>query len=200
MCSRVAWPRSSAVRSRMPLPASRINSVPSSPMTCRQDVFPPTASVSGPGAGIEPRTPQNLTRIKLGGFVHGYRPKHNDRALVAAGARQRQRAAFHFLKPRLRPDEEPPVRGPRFPDRGGERQLLPRYGVTLGVEGAVTGVPFLGLEHSDFLERGANQLARRLVEEHKPAVRVDEDRGQPEDRNQVARQDQLEGALDQLVT
>src|SRR5205823_10062524 len=109
ICSRLAWPRSSAVRSRMPLPASRINSVPSSPITCRQEVFPPTASVSGPGAGIEPRTPQNLTRIELGGFAHWYRPKHDDRALVAARARERQRTALHFPQTRLRPDEEPSV-------------------------------------------------------------------------------------------
>src|ERR1044071_762898 len=49
---------------RMPLPASRMTSLPSAHLTSTQGVFPPYRAVSGPGLGMEPRVPQNL-RLRL---------------------------------------------------------------------------------------------------------------------------------------
>ena len=47
----------------------------------------------------------------------------------------------------------------------------------------------------DLLERAADDLGRGVVVEDDPALDVDEEGGQGDDRDQVARQDQLERLL-----
>src|SRR5688572_7884566 len=48
---------------RAPVPQSSTSSVPPSVRTSTHEVLPPYRTVSGPGVGIDPRVPQNLTRI-----------------------------------------------------------------------------------------------------------------------------------------
>ena len=54
---------SSLPSSRIPVPASSTNTVPSSSEISMHDVFPPQRTVSGPGVATEPRQPQILTRM-----------------------------------------------------------------------------------------------------------------------------------------
>ena len=46
---------------RSPLPASRMTSLPGTPEMLMQAVLPPYRAVPGPGVGIDPRVPQNVT-------------------------------------------------------------------------------------------------------------------------------------------
>src|SRR5208282_6009657 len=46
-----------------PLPQSAMSREPLSERNSRQGVFPPYRRFSGCGVGVEPRTPQNLSRI-----------------------------------------------------------------------------------------------------------------------------------------
>ena len=52
--------------SRMPVPASRMISQPSSVRSSTQGVLPPYRTVSGPGLGMEPRVPQKVSVRLIG--------------------------------------------------------------------------------------------------------------------------------------
>src|SRR3990170_5178938 len=48
---------------RAPVPQSRTMTVPSDARTSTHEVLPPNTAVFAPGAAIDPRVPQNLTRM-----------------------------------------------------------------------------------------------------------------------------------------
>src|SRR5438093_6861093 len=54
----VAWSGSAAPRRRIPVPASRTRTVPSSATTETHAVLPPYRTVSGPALAIDPLEPQ----------------------------------------------------------------------------------------------------------------------------------------------
>src|SRR4029079_8597619 len=55
-------------RVRMPVPASRMTTLPSPSVSSTQDVLPPYRTVDGPGDAIDPRHPQ--TRASTSGRPH----------------------------------------------------------------------------------------------------------------------------------
>ena len=77
-------------------------------------------------------------------------------------------------------------------NRRRERELVGGEGPSLLVDGAVGGVPLVAGHRPDLLERLSDELRRGVVVEDDPALGVNEDRGQRDDRPQVARKDQLE--------
>ncbi|MEK6273123.1 MAG: hypothetical protein AABM42_10830 [Actinomycetota bacterium] len=89
--------------------------------------------------------------------------------------------------------------GPRFAYRGRHRQLVWRKRFAVGPERPVASAPLILFEHADLLEGRADDLRRGLVEEHDAAVRVDQERGDRDDRDQIAGQDQLERLLVELL-
>src|SRR4051812_30288738 len=64
--------RSRSVRpsSRIPVPASRMMSQPSSVRSSTQGVFPPYRTVLGPGLGMDPRVPQKVSVRLIGPRSH----------------------------------------------------------------------------------------------------------------------------------
>src|SRR5215207_1253730 len=58
--------------SRIPVPASRMMSHPSPVLSSTQGVLPPYRTVRGPGEGIEPRVPQNVSVRLIGLQSHPY--------------------------------------------------------------------------------------------------------------------------------
>src|SRR5215207_8852673 len=58
--------------SRIPVPASRMMSHPSPVRSSTQGVLPPYRTVRGPGDGIEPRVPQNVSVRLIGLRSHPY--------------------------------------------------------------------------------------------------------------------------------
>ena len=80
-------------------------------------------------------------------------------------------------------------------ERHGERQLVGGQRGAVRVERPEPGVPLLAGEGPGLLEGAADDLRGRVVVEDDLAVDVDQERGQRDDRDQVARQDQLERFL-----
>src|SRR4029078_7233317 len=74
MSPAIGWPsrRSRRARpsSRIPVPASRMISQPSSVRSSTQGVFPPYRTVLGPGLGMEPRVPQKVSVRLIGQRSH----------------------------------------------------------------------------------------------------------------------------------
>src|SRR5574340_525136 len=58
-----AWAMRSTPRGRAPVPQSKMKRWPAAVMASTQEVFPPKRRVFVPGVAIEPRVPQNRTRI-----------------------------------------------------------------------------------------------------------------------------------------
>src|SRR5205814_7596995 len=117
---------------RMPLPASRISSVPSSPVIWTQEVLPPNPAVSEPGVGSEPRTPHIRIRISL--VPPRQRPENDDGAVVPGGTREWQRAGLDLEGSRLGPHREVPVRRTGFSYRNRERHVVRRQRLAVGAE------------------------------------------------------------------
>src|SRR5690349_20962542 len=60
-----AWPRAND-----PVPMSSTMSVPCDDLTAVQEVLPPYLTVSGPGTGMDPRVPKNVTSMALPASGH----------------------------------------------------------------------------------------------------------------------------------
>src|SRR5262249_55150227 len=104
MCTLRTRPASAIPNALIPVPASRITSVPSPAVTCTHDVFPPNPAACGPGTGTDPRTPQNVTRIES--FPAQW-PEPAHPPVEPARADERERDDLYLHQPRAASNVEP---------------------------------------------------------------------------------------------
>src|ERR1051325_6150920 len=187
MCRSPRAARSSP-SSRIPVPASSTSTEPLASDTSMQDVFPPAPTVFGPGAGIEPRHPQILTRtpenllspedrddpdefVRLG---EERKRGHGESAIDAVAA-----GDPHLFVRRLVAVEGDP-----------SRPLLRRERLG-GICSRTEARDELLVGHlPDLRKRSAHDGLGGLVEEYEPTLGVDDECRRGEVRREFARKDQ----------
>ena len=159
------------------------------PVTCTHDVFPPKPAAAGPVTGTDPRTPQKVTRT---GSLASQWPKHDHRPMQPADPTSGSATTSTSTSPEPPRIWNPPTpgrpsRNARVTGRFSARKVPPRL-----VERADLGPPLRQWDRPGLLEQSAEELRRGVIEEHDRPLDIDQHRGQRDQRNEVARQDQLE--------
>src|SRR6266511_2266146 len=126
--------RSSSPSARMPVPASSTRKPPSSSSeTSTQDVSPPYSTVSGPGAGTEPRQPQTVTRIQTS--ILGPEDRDDADELVCVCEEREGGHGNLAVDPVTARDPKSFVRGAALVEGDPRRSSFSRNGLRIGRSG-----------------------------------------------------------------
>src|ERR671925_610014 len=171
-----------------PVRAWRTGVVPLSRHTSTHDVFPPYSTVSGPGAGTDPRQPQIFRRT--GPTSLAPEDRHDADELVRLREERKGGDGDVTVDAVAARDTELTVRGAALVERDARRPLLRWQRRRVGRPWGEAGRPLVERHLPHLGERAPDHLLRRLVVEDELALGVRDQHRRCEVRRDLPGEDQ----------